>query len=202
MSTVGAVPPRSLRQVFLVFTGLALRGFGGVLPWAQRVLVEERRWLTREEFVETLAVGQVLPGPNICNLAVMVGDRWFGWRGALAALGGLVAAPAVLVLAAAALHGQVADDPVARRVLVGMGAAAGGMILATAVKLSMAQRARWRWLGFGVVAFVAVGLLRASLVTVLPVLGAVAVGAAWIELRRQARRDAGTGTGPGGGAGA
>ena len=78
MSTVGAVPPRSLRQVFLVFTGLALRGFGGVLPWAQRVLVEERRWLTREEFVETLAVGQVLPGPNICNLAVMVGDRWFG----------------------------------------------------------------------------------------------------------------------------
>lgn len=199
MTTGGAVRPASPFQVFLVFTGLALRGFGGVLPWAQRVLVEERRWLSREEFVETLAVGQVLPGPNICNLAVMVGDRWFGWRGALAALGGLVAAPAALVLVAAALHGQVADDPLARRVLVGMGAAAGGMILATAVKLAAAQRARWRWLGFGVIAFVAVGLLRASLVTVLPVLGAVAVGAAWLELRLQAR--AAAHTPPGGGAG-
>jgi chromate transporter len=183
----GTVRPRSIGQVFLVFTGLALRGFGGVLPWAQRVLVEERRWLTREEFVEALAVGQVLPGPNICNLSVIVGDRWFGWRGALAALGGLVAAPAVLALGLAALHGQVAEHPLAQRVLAGMGAAAGGLILATAARLATAQRAHWRWLGFGALAFVAVGLLRMSLVTVLPVLGAVAVGAAWWSMRGDGR---------------
>jgi chromate transporter len=179
--------PRSIGQVFLVFAGLALRGFGGVLPWAQRVLVEERRWLTREAFVEALAVGQVLPGPNICNLAVIVGDRWFGWRGALAALGGLVAAPAVLALALAALHGQVAGHPLAQRMLAGMGAAAGGLILATAVRLATAQRARWRWLGFGVIAFVGVGLLRMSLVSVLPVVGVVAVCAAWWSLRGAGR---------------
>jgi chromate transporter len=104
-----------------VFTGLALRGFGGVLPWAQRVLVEERRWLSREQFIETLAFGQLLPGPNVCNVAIMVGDRWFGWRGAVAALGGMLAAPMLLVLGAAVLYGQVADEPVVRRALAGMG---------------------------------------------------------------------------------
>jgi chromate transporter len=88
----GSLKPRSLMHLFLVFTGLALRGFGGVLPWAQRVLVEERRWLSREQFIETLAFGQLLPGPNVCNVAIMVGDRWFGWRGAVAALGGMLAA--------------------------------------------------------------------------------------------------------------
>jgi chromate transporter len=105
-----------------VFTGLALRGFGGVLPWAQRVLVEERRWLTREQFVELLAFGQLLPGPNICNLALMAGDRWFGWRGALVALAGMLAAPAAVVLTIAIAYSRVADDPVVRRALVGMGA--------------------------------------------------------------------------------
>jgi chromate transporter len=111
----GSLKPRSLMHLFLVFSGLALRGFGGVLPWAQRVLVEERRWLSREQFIETLAFGQLLPGPNVCNVAIMVGDRWFGWRGAVAALGGMLAAPMLLVLGAAVLYGQVADEPVVRR---------------------------------------------------------------------------------------
>ena len=71
---------------------LALRGFGGVLPWVHRALVEERGWLTREEFVELLALGQLLPGPNVINLAVMAGDRWFGWRGSVAAVAGMALA--------------------------------------------------------------------------------------------------------------
>ena len=78
--------PASLTELFIAFTALALQGFGGVLAVAQRVLCENRRWLTREDFVEILAVGQVLPGPNVVNVSLMIGDRFFGWRGAFAAL--------------------------------------------------------------------------------------------------------------------
>ena len=179
----GSLKPRSLMHLFLVFSGLALRGFGGVLPWAQRVLVEERRWLSREQFIETLAFGQLLPGPNICNVAIMVGDRWFGWRGAVAALGGMLAAPMLLVLGAALLYGQVADEPVVRRALAGMGAVAGGMILATAFKLVLAWRAHPAWLAWGVLAFTGVALLHLKVVLVLAALVPPAIGAAWWSLR-------------------
>lgn len=180
-----ASPPRpeSLRELFIVFTLLALRGFGGVLPWAQRVLVEERGWLSREQFTEYLAFGQLLPGPNICNMAIMVGDRWFGWRGSMAALGGMLGMPMLVVLGLAILYGQVADDPVVRRALGGMGAVAGGMIMATAIKLAMAQRKRWRWLIFGVLAFAGVGLLHLKLLWVLAGLAPIATLMAWLALR-------------------
>src|SRR4249920_2871478 len=88
--------PSSRKELFVAFTLLALQGFGGVLAIAQRVLCEERRWLTREEFVEILAVGQVLPGPNVCNVALMVGDRFFGGRGAFAALAGMITVPLII----------------------------------------------------------------------------------------------------------
>jgi chromate transporter len=184
----GSLKPRSLMHLFLVFTGLALRGFGGVLPWAQRVLVEERRWLSREQFIETLAFGQLLPGPNVCNVAIMVGDRWFGWRGAVAALGGMLAAPMLLVLGAAVLYGQVADEPVVRRALAGMGAVAGGMILATAFKLVLAWRAHPAWLAWGVLAFIGVALLHLKVLLVLAVLVPPAIAAAWWWLRAASRR--------------
>ncbi len=183
----GSLKPRSLMHLFLVFSGLALRGFGGVLPWAQRVLVEERRWLSREQFIETLAFGQLLPGPNICNVAIMIGDRWFGWRGSVAALGGMLAAPMLLVLGAAVLYGQVADEPVVRRALAGMGAVAGGMILATAFKLVLAWRAHPAWLAWGVLAFIGVALLYLKVLLVLAVLVPPAIGAAWWHLRAATR---------------
>jgi chromate transporter len=177
--------PASLTELFLVFSALALRGFGGVLPWAQRVLVDDRGWLSREEFVEMLAFGQMLPGPNVCNVALMVGDRWFGWRGALAALGGMLAAPCVVVLSLAVLYGHFADDPVVRRALMGMGAVAGGMILGTALRLATTQRGRAPWLAFGALAFVAVALMRIELAWVVLALGPVAVLAAWATNRRR-----------------
>jgi chromate transporter len=181
--------PRSLTELFLVFSGLALRGFGGVLPWAQRVLVDERRWLTREAFVEMLAFGQLLPGPNVCNVALMVGDRWFGWRGALAALAGMLLAPSAVVLGLALLYTRVADDPLVRRVLIGMGAVAGGMILGTALRLASTQRGRWPWLGFGALAFGGVALLRLGVAEVVALIGPLAVALAWWRLRRGRRAD-------------
>jgi chromate transporter len=193
-----APQPASPAQLFRVFSGLALRGFGGVLPWAQRVLVEERRWLTRDQFVELLAFGQLLPGPNICNLAIMAGDRWFGWRGALAALGGLLAGPTAIVLALAALYAGFAEEPAVRRALAGMAAVAAGLIAATALKLAATQAPRW--LAVGLLAFVGVGLLRWPLAWVVAALGPPAVALAWAGARRARGRPAAPGTGRGGGA--
>src|SRR6476469_8229496 len=103
--------PHSPGEMFRVFNRLALQGFGGVLPIAQRELVERERWLTREQFVELLAVAQVLPGPNVVNLSLMFGDRAFGWRGGLAALGGMLAAPLAVVLALTMVYARFAQHP-------------------------------------------------------------------------------------------
>ena len=96
--------PVGPRELFLAFNQLALSGFGGVLPWAHRSLVERKGWLTQREFVETLALGQLLPGPNIGNMAVMIGYRFSGYAGAAAAFGGLVAGPFLLMIAVALLY--------------------------------------------------------------------------------------------------
>ncbi len=128
--------PRSAIELFWAFTSLALQGFGGVLPVAQRELVEKRGWLTREEFAEALSIGQVLPGPNVCNLSLMIGDRFFGWRGALCALAGILAAPLLIVLTLATLYAQIASTPMAAGAIRGMGAVAAGLIFAMAIKLA------------------------------------------------------------------
>ena len=107
-----------------------------MLPVAQRELVDKRGWLTREEFAETLSVGQVLPGPNIVNMQLMIGDRYFGWRGAFAALAGILAAPLVIVLTLATLYAQIAATPMASGAIRGMGAVAAGLIFAMAIKLA------------------------------------------------------------------
>ena len=131
-----APAPRSATDLFWAFTSLAMQGFGGVLPVAQRELVDKRAWLTREEFAQTLSVGQVLPGPNIVNMALMIGDRYFGWRGAFAALAGILAAPLVIVLAVGTLYAQIATTPTAAGAIRGMGAVAAGLIFAMAIRLA------------------------------------------------------------------
>lgn len=171
--------PASPADLFLVFNGLALRGFGGVLPFAQRTLVEQRAWMSNDQFVEMLALAQVLPGPNICNLALMVGDRFFGLRGAFAALAGMMAAPLALVLCLAALYSGLAGQPIVARMLGGMSAVSAGLVIAMAIKLSVSQRGRpLGWL-FVVAAFAMVGVLRWPLVWVLLGLGSVSIAIAW-----------------------
>ncbi|MFM1908463.1 MAG: hypothetical protein RLZZ591_2140 [Pseudomonadota bacterium] len=122
-------------DLFWSFTLLALQGFGGVLAVVQQELVERKRWLTREEFVEDWAVAQILPGPNVVNLSLMIGDRYFGLRGALAALAGMLAVPSVVVLAIAALFAGVAHTELAQGALRGMGAVSAGLIAAAGLRL-------------------------------------------------------------------
>lgn len=133
--------PASPAALFRAFNWLAMQGFGGVLPVAQRELVERLGWLTREQFLELLSLSQVLPGPNVINLALIYGDRCFGWRGALAACTGMLALPllVVVLLTMAALH--FADVPAVGGALRGMGVVAAGLVLATAIKLAPGLRA-------------------------------------------------------------
>lgn len=174
-----APKPSSLADLYLTFTKLALHGFGGVLPWAQRTLVEQRRWLSREEFVELLAFSQLLPGPNVVNLAIIVGDRYFGWRGAVIGLLGMLSVPACVVMAMFLLYAQWSSHPVVQQSMTGMAAVAAGLIMATAIKLGLALRKRWHWLAFGVVSFLMIAIFRVPLLPTLAILLPLAVAAAW-----------------------
>jgi chromate transporter len=179
--------PSSPTDLFITFTLLALQGFGGVIAVVQRVLVEDKRWLTRTEFVEMLAVGQVLPGPNVCNVSLMVGDRFHGLRGAFAALAGLMTVPLVIVLLLAVLYAHYADIPAVAGALRGMGAVAAGLIIGTAIKLASVLRSNPMGvpacLLLGGATFVAIALLRWPLVWVLPTLGALGSAYAWRRIR-------------------
>lgn len=130
-----SVPP-SARELFAAFQAIGLSGFGGVLPWARLVLVERRGWLSPEEFNETLALCQSLPGPNIVNMSVVVGGRFAGLTGAIAAVIGLVAAPAAIAVVLGALYGRFGGWGHVPGMIAMLGAAAAGLVAATAAKMA------------------------------------------------------------------
>ena len=132
--------PSSLADLFLSFTWLALQGFGGVLAVVERELVERKRWLTREEFIEEWAVAQIMPGPNVVNLSLMIGGRYFGLRGALAALAGMLALPLVIVLLMALTYSHFSEHAGLAGALRGMAAVSAGLIAATGLKLAGALK--------------------------------------------------------------
>lgn len=179
--------PQSPTDLFVSFTVLALQGFGGVLAVAQRELVERKRWMTNEEFVEEWAVAQIMPGPNIINLCIMIGGRHFGLRGALAALAGMLAVPLVIVLLLALLYSRYANHPGVIGALRGMGAVAAGLIVATGLKLFPALKKNALGMGvciaFGALCFIAVAILRWPLAYVLLGLGAIACTLAYRKLK-------------------
>jgi chromate transporter len=132
--------PASLPDLFIAFTLLALQGFGGVLAVVQREMVERKQWLTPEEFLEDWAVAQIMPGPNVVNISLMIGDRYFGLRGALTAMAGMLCVPLLLVLGLAVLYAHYGNHPGVAGALRGMAAVTAGLIAATGVKLGAALR--------------------------------------------------------------
>ena len=175
--------PDSPSDLFWSFTNIALQGFGGVLAIIQRELVDKKKWLTLEEFVEDWAVAQILPGPNVVNLSLMLGDRYFGMRGALAALAGMLAFPLLAILVIAVVFAGVADSPVAQGALKGMGAVAAGLIASVGLKLVKALRSNVMGvsvcIAFAAMTFVAIAILRIPLAWVLLSLGVLATGWAY-----------------------
>lgn len=169
-------PPKSLRELFLGFLSIGWRSFGGVMPWAHRVLVEERRWMTEADFAETIGLCQFLPGPNIGNASIVLGKRWFGLSGALVAFLGLFALPFVWVLALFALYADfAASNPTLRAVVTGVGAAGAGLFIGTAIKLGRVLARKPAALALIFACFLSAGVGRVSLFLVLPVSLAVAL---------------------------
>lgn len=173
-------PPSSLRELFWGFSMLSLQGFGGVMAVTQRELIERRRWMPLDEFLEDWAVAQVLPGPNVANLGVIIGDRSFGTRGALVCLLGLFLFPLIIVALLALAFTSLQHLPLVQGALKGMGLVVVALILTTAVKLAVALRDHVGGALFcvmaGGVTFVAIAVLRLPLVWVLLVVGSLSCG--------------------------
>ncbi len=188
--------PRSKTDLFVSFTLLALQGFGGVLAVVQRELVEKKRWMTREQFVEDWAVAQVMPGPNVVNLSLMIGGRYFGLPGALAGVAGMLAAPLVVVLLLAVAFGGVSQEPWAQGALRGMGAVSAGLIAAVGLKLITALRhnpmGKPVCIALALATFAGVGVLRWPLFVVLLGTGLWACAWAYLQLARQASQTRGS----------
>jgi chromate transporter len=171
--TVGA------SALFFGFLKIGLSGFGGVLPFARRMIVDERRWLSEVEFLDVLSLSQFLPGPNVVNVSIIIGRRFRGVIGSLAACTGLMLMPLVIVLALATLYAQVAQIDAVRGALTGVSASASGLILATALKLARPLRENAWQIGVCIVAFVCIALLRVPLLWLLAVLCPLSIAIAW-----------------------
>lgn len=176
------IPPHEL---FLGFAQLGLVSFGGAIAWARRLLVNERGWLSGDEFNEIIGIGQVLPGPNVVNASVIIGAREAGLAGALAALTGILLPPLVIVVALAAFFTHVGDVAIVRAALRGSALAGAGLIIATG--LGMAARLRGNTIGIVLAgaAFVMLAVVRAPLPLIVALL--VPLGAALVVARDRRR---------------
>jgi len=181
VSTTGPPIRPTLGELYRGFLATGARGFGGTLPWARRMIVEERRWLTEREFIDLFSLCNFLPGPNVSSMSVIVGARFHGLPGSAAALGGLLTMPLTTILTLAVLWQRFGQLPGVDAALRGVGAAAGGLVLAAGLRMAAALGRTPRVLVFLVAAFVAVAVMRWPLVPVLLGLAPLSVLAAWLD---------------------
>ena len=180
--------PPGLIALFVAFAKMSLAGFGGVLVWARRGIVDQHRWMTADEFNETFALCHFLPGPNIVNLSVVFGSRFRGIPGGLAAFAGLVGPPVVIVTVLAALYARYGEIDALRRILAGVSCAAVGLLLSAVFRMMMPLIQRRDLIGLVILAavFIAVGLLRLPLPAVLLVASPVSIAISFVVRRRVA----------------
>jgi len=174
--------PRSCWELFHAFAQIALQSFGGALAMMERVIVQQRRWMTPQDFLGVYAISQVMPGPTGISFCVLLGDRHFGLRGAAAALAGFVGVPAAIVLVVAALFGHFQHLPSMQGALHGMGAASVGLIVHTAWRMARALKGSRRGMAIalGTLGVVAVAHWPVSAVVLTFGLGSVLL--AWREV--------------------
>jgi chromate transporter len=176
----------TLAQLFRAFVAVSLSGFGGALPWARRMIVDKRGWMTAEEFNETFSLSQFLPGPNVINFSVIFGSRFGGGAGATVALAGLLGPPLIIITAMAMFYARFGDLEVLGRILSGIAASASGLLIAIVAKMA-APMFRQRW-DFGppvaIAAFIGVALIGWPLPLVFAVLAPVSVALAWFRMKR------------------
>jgi chromate transporter len=182
---VPSTPP-GLIALFVAFAKMSLAGFGGVLVWARRGIVDQHRWMTANEFNETFALCHFLPGPNVVNLSVVFGSRFRGIPGALAAFAGLLGPPVVIVTVLAALYARYGEIDALRRILAGISCAAVGLLISALFRMMMPLIERRDLIGLVILAavFVAIGLLRLPLPAVLLVAIPLSIAIAFFIRRR------------------
>lgn len=177
--TAAARPRVTRSALFWGFLTVSLSGFGGVMPFARRMLVERRRWLSEGEFIDLLSLCQFLPGPNIVNVAVCVGSRFQGPVGALLGVAGLLVGPFCLVVALAWLYGRYGNLPLVSGALAGVGAAAAGLVVAMGIRMALPYIRVPRAVLFAVATFAMVALLRWPLYGALALAAPLSILAAW-----------------------
>ncbi|MGI4814210.1 MAG: chromate transporter [Janthinobacterium lividum] len=177
-------PPPSVSALFFGFLRLGLIAFGGALPFARRAIVEQRRWMSAEEFTDLLGLCQFLPGGNAINLSVAVGMRFRGIRGALAAILGLIACPSLIVVGLGVIYEHTHNDPHVKHLFAGLAAAAAGLLVAMALKVAIRLRGQTAYILLAVVCFIAIAWLRLPLLPTMVVLTAIGFAIATYESKR------------------
>jgi chromate transporter len=186
-SPVPTAPP-GLIELFVAFAKMSLAGFGGVLVWARRGIVDQHRWMTADEFNETFALCHFLPGPNVVNLSVVFGSRFRGVPGGIAAFAGLLGPPVVIVTILAALYAHFGEIDALRRILAGVSCAAVGLLISAVFRMMTPLIKRRDLVGLVVLAavFIAIGLLRLPLPAVLLVAIPLCIAVTFMMRRRAA----------------
>jgi len=173
----------SLSELFRAFAVVSISGFGGALPWARRMIVEQKHWMTADEFNEAFALSQFLPGPNVVNFSVVFGSRFAGAPGAAVALAGLMGPPLIIVMVLAVLYARFGDIETLSRILAGITAAATGLLIAVVAKMAAPLfRKRWDWAPLiAIAAFIGVAIMQWPLPYVFAGLAPVSVALAWMK---------------------
>jgi chromate transporter len=182
-ATAPPISRPSLSELFRAFVIVSISGFGGALPWARRMIVEQRRWMTAEEFNEAFALSQFLPGPNVVNFSVVFGSRFGGAPGAAVALAGLMGPPLIIVTVLAFLYARFGDIEMLSRILAGITAAATGLLIAVVAKMAAPFfRKRWDWAPLiAIAAFIGVAIMHWPLPLVFAGLAPVSIALAWVK---------------------
>src|SRR5262249_54928742 len=173
----------SLFELFRAFAIVSISGFGGALPWARRMIVEQKHWMTADDLNEVFALSHFLPGPNVVIFSVVFGSRFGGARGAAVAFAGLMGPPLLIVTILAILYARYGDIEVLSRILAGITAAATGLMISVVAKMAAPLfRKRWNWAPFiAIAAFVGVAIMQWPVPWVFVMLAPVSVALAWVK---------------------
>ncbi len=171
-------------ELFMGFAEMGLCGFGGVATIARHVIVEKRRWLSEHDYAAILGMGQILPGGNIINMTVMLGDRFQGPLGSVVALAGLMIMPIIILLGLTVIYDAFAGLPDVRAATIGAGAAAAGLVIGMGLKMGRALRLSPVHIGFALVTFLAMGVLRLPFIATILVLAPLCIAATWWSVRK------------------
>ena len=170
-------------DLFLGFAKIGLLGFGGVAPWARHIIVEERRWLDEREYASILGIGQVLPGPNTVNSAIIIGDRFQGGAGSVLAVLGILCMPITVLIGIALIYDRISGLPAVAVAIAAGASAAAGLVIGTALKMARKLKPNAAAIFIGLAAFVSVGLLQVPMALAIVVLGPMSIGLVWWQRR-------------------